>query len=179
MALIPEQKDYRRNDGHQSLGAVMFIACWVVVLGFGFLWFNKWFEQQYNPNQNPTSTTAAGESVVTLDRNRAGHYVTNGQINNQQVTFLLDTGATNLSIPAPVAYRLQLRPQGSVQTKTANGIITVYKTKLDKVQIGDITLGNVRANINPHMEGDEILLGMSFLKRIEFSQRGSQLTLRQ
>jgi aspartyl protease family protein len=45
--------------------------------------------------------------------------------------------------------------------------------------IGDIKLTNVSAHINPSMDFDEILLGMSALKQIEFTQRGDTLILRQ
>ena len=44
---------------------------------------------------------------------------------------------------------------------------------------GDISLQNVRATINPGYKSNQILLGMSFLKHLEFSQRGDTLTLRQ
>jgi aspartyl protease family protein len=40
-------------------------------------------------------------------------------------------------------------------------------------------LQQVRASINPNMQGNEVLLGMSFLKHLEFTQRGDSLTLRQ
>jgi aspartyl protease family protein len=49
---------------------------------------------------------------------------------------------------------------------------------LDEVTLGAITLNDVRASILPSMNGtDKVLLGMSFLKQLEFTQRGGQLTL--
>jgi aspartyl protease family protein len=57
--------------------------------------------------------------------------------------------------------------------------VTVFDTQLDQLSIGDITLKNVNASINPSMDMGEILLGMSALKEIEFTQRGDQLTLKQ
>ena len=50
---------------------------------------------------------------------------------------------------------------------------------LDEVSLGGITLNRVRASINPNMPQGEVLLGMSFLKHVEFSQRGDTLTIRQ
>ena len=47
------------------------------------------------------------------------------------------------------------------------------------MQLGELSVDNVRANINPGMRGNEILLGMSFLKQLEFTQRGDTLTIRQ
>jgi aspartyl protease family protein len=66
-----------------------------------------------------------------------------------------------------------------VEVVTANGTIPVYLTTLDRIQIGKIVLYDVRASINPYMDEDEILLGMSFLRHLEFSQRDDQLILRQ
>jgi aspartyl protease family protein len=60
---------------------------------------------------------------------------------------------------------------------TANGPITVFETRISELSIGDITLFNVRASINPAMPPPQILLGMSALKQIEFVQRGDSLTL--
>jgi aspartyl protease family protein len=62
---------------------------------------------------------------------------------------------------------------------TANGSITVYPTKLQQLSIGNIYLYDVSAHINPSMQSDQILLGMSALKRVEFSQIGKQLILRE
>ena len=63
--------------------------------------------------------------------------------------------------------------------QTANGRTLVFATRLNEVSIGGITLRNVRATINPGYKSDDILLGMSFLKHLEFTQRGDQLTIRQ
>jgi len=63
--------------------------------------------------------------------------------------------------------------------QTANGMVTVYKTEIEQLSIGNIFLYNVAAHINPAMKSDAILLGMSALKKVEFSQKGKLLTLRE
>jgi aspartyl protease family protein len=65
------------------------------------------------------------------------------------------------------------------QAITANGTVDVYSTMIDRLQIGSITLFQVRASINMGMEQDQILLGMSALKNIEFTHRDGTLTLKQ
>ena len=62
---------------------------------------------------------------------------------------------------------------------TANGTVTVYATTLDEINIGEIKLRDIKADINPHMDGDEILLGMSFLKHLSVIHQGDELTIRQ
>jgi len=119
------------------------------------------------------------QHTVILKRNRYGHYVTQGEINNHSVTFLLDTGASDISIPDKIARELNLNYGQEQRYQTANGIIIGNLTTLRSVSIGNIKLQNVRASINPKMDNDEILLGMSFLKYIEFTQHGDTLILRQ
>jgi aspartyl protease family protein len=164
----------------QRLGKGMIIVAWLVVLGLLTLFFNHWQDRQYNPNQQYESrVTSAGVREITLLRNRYGHYVANGQINGRDVVFMLDTGATTVSVPETVARRLELEGGAPYRVSTANGTITVYATRLDRLELGDIILNNVRADINPYMDSDDILLGMNVLKNLELIQRGERLTLRQ
>ena len=168
------------NDSEQRLGKGMIYAAWLLVLGLLFLFFNHFLGRQYNPNQKPISECGQdGYCEVTLQQNRGGHYVASGMINGQPVNFLLDTGATIVSIPENVARSLNLKRGTPILANTANGTITTYSTELDRVALGDIELYQVSASINPYMSSDEILLGMSFLKHLEFTQRGDILILRQ
>ncbi len=162
------------------MGIWMVIAMWAIVLWLFTMFFNKWSEHEYNPNQKLANiVTTDGVREIVLERNRWGHYVTAGFINNKPVTFMLDTGATDIAIPLSVAEELQLRRGPAVYFQTANGTAMGYATILDSVAIGHIELHNVRASINPNVRDMEILLGMTFLKHLEFTQRGDTLTLRQ
>ena len=62
------------------------------------------------------------------------------------------------------------------QTRTANGVARVYRIKLDTVKLGDITLNNVDALVH-ETEMPFVLLGMSFLNRVEMKREGTDLTL--
>ena len=157
----------------------MIYVAWLLALGLLTWIFSGWLDTQRNPNRQVRSVVENGMYAVSLERNRYGHYHANGLINGREVEFLLDTGATTVSVPATVAQRLDLKQGPPVLSTTANGTITTYLTRLASVSVGDITLHDVSANINPHMEGDEVLLGMSFLKHLEFTQRGNTLILKQ
>jgi aspartyl protease family protein len=166
------------NSGR--IGAIMTVLAWILVMGLLGAFFSGWLEKLNNPNQQVRAELRAdGVREVVLQQNRAGHYVASGAINGHPVTFLLDTGATSVSVPADVARDLGLRRGAPLRARTANGTITTYATRLDEVQLGNITLENIRADINPRMHGQEVLLGMSFLRRLEFTQRGRELTIRQ
>ena len=155
----------------------MFLIAWIIIFAVLYVLFSDQIERQINPNRSPHSQLIGGEEAqIILKRNRYGHYVSDGSINGASVTFLLDTGATNISIPASIARRLRLKRGAPVNVNTANGVITVYRTRLNSVSIGDLLLTDLKANINPHMDGD-ILLGMSFLKNIRFEQNANELTL--
>lgn len=151
---------------------------WLSFFGLLVFLFNEYLEDQYNPNREvETSTNFSGKSQVILQQNRAGHYLANGTINQQAVTFLLDTGATQVSVPAHLAERLYLDRGRAGIANTANGQVTVYQTEIAELTIGNIQLYNVSASINPGMKSDEILLGMSVLKQVQFRQTGKQLIL--
>jgi len=141
--------------------------------------FDGALEKQINPNQNVETYRTGNDSVVVLQQNRAGHYVANGLINQRPVTFLLDTGATQVAIPGRMAESLGLSSGARIQVQTANGIATAYQTEIDELMLGEIRLLDVRATIVPDYQSEHILLGMSALRALEFNQRDGQLTIRQ
>lgn len=168
----------RHNPGRRT-GTGMLAACMVLGLLMLTWFFDGMLERQTNPNQRAnTQLLSDGVLELQLQRNRQGHYVLAGTINGAPATLLLDTGATDVVIPASLAAQAGL-PQGqAMQAMTANGLVTVYNTRIPELQIGDIRLYDVRASINPAMHGNMVLLGMSALRHIEFTQRGDTLTLR-
>lgn len=157
----------------------MIVAAWILGLVMLTWFFGRYLDRQHNPNQDLLQNSPSGSPAVVLKRNRNGHYVASGSINGHPVTFMLDTGATMVSIPGQLADELSLDKGPMLTVTTANGNIPVYSTVLHEVQLGGFVLNNVRASINPYMKDNDILLGMSFLKQLDFSQEGDTLTLRQ
>ncbi|WP_232465139.1 retropepsin-like aspartic protease family protein [Oleiphilus messinensis] len=165
----------------KSIGKSMAIIAWIVGMVLLTQLFGLWEKNQINPNRDPVSSThATGTTTVSLKRNRYGHYLTAGAINNTHTTFLLDTGATQVVVPESLAESLKLPRQGYTTVQTANGQVQAIQTTIATLSIGDIRLYNVRAIINPAMnKNDETLLGMSVLKQLDFHQEGQYLTLTQ
>lgn len=162
------------------MGQGMLVASFALGLAALTYVFDGWLAGEANPNRNPNSYQLEnGIREVQLERNRQGHYVASGTINDVPVTFLLDTGATDVAISADIAERAGLQAGLAQQAFTANGAVRTYSTVVDTLQIGNIALQDVRASITPSMSGEIILLGMSALQHVEFSQRGNILTLRQ
>jgi len=161
-----------------TIGRGMVIAAWVILLVLLTVFFNDRLDKQNNPNRQLATVTTDGIPEVRLQRNRHGHYVATGLINGQAVEFMLDTGATDVSVPASIAGKLGLERGRAMTYQTANGTITAWQTTLDTIQLGPLRLGSVRASINPNDNSGAVLLGMSFLRHLDFSQQGNTLTLK-
>jgi len=158
----------------------MIVLAWLLLLVMLTFTFHHYLEQRENPNREPVSRIdQQGLREVVLKRNPSGHYVAGGKINGHPVTFLLDTGATDVAVSEHLANRLNLSKGTPRVSRTANGNVRSWNTLLDEVTLGSIRIKGVRASILPTMAAGEVLLGMSFLKQLELLQRGNQLTLRQ
>lgn len=119
----------------------------------------------------------SGKIVMTADGQ--GHFYTTGTINGTSVRFIVDTGATMISLGMNDARRVGVdfnRGEKSM-SNTANGQAVVSKVQLATVRIGDVTLHNVDALIH-QTDMPVALLGMSFLNRMEMLRDGSTMTLK-
>ena len=161
---------------HRRSGAIMLATAWLLIM-IGLYWFfNGWNAHQINPNTARVLDQQRGE--LTLARNRAGHYVADGEINGRHVTFLLDTGATWVALSSRLGRELGLKHGAAVMLQTANGTAVGYQTRLDSIHLGPIEMRDVGALVTDGMDAETVLLGMNFLQRLELTQRGDQLTLR-
>ncbi|MNP69310.1 hypothetical protein D3C76_1653890 [compost metagenome] len=91
---------------------------------------------------------------------------------------LLDTGATRVTIPSQVASRLGLVATGRSRVNTAAGQIQVETGRIESLAMGPLTLYDLSVFINPAADGEEILVGMNALGRLELRQKDRQLLLR-
>ncbi|NOQ68736.1 MAG: TIGR02281 family clan AA aspartic protease [Gammaproteobacteria bacterium] len=172
-------KNTNQRDFISRAGLTMTVAAWLIFLAILFGLFEYLISQRNNPNQNIVSTINGHQKEIVLQRNAYGHYVASGTINGYEVIFLLDTGATDVAIPEPVANKIGLLKGHEFFVKTANGNTKAYRSHLNSVAIGDIKRYDLNATILTNMTGDEVLLGMSFLKHFEIIQKGRSLTIRQ
>ena len=170
------------NTNDEQIGTiakVMVFGMWIGLLALLTLFFYNWQQNEMNPNKSVYSkVNRQGDIEITLEANRQGQYVSKGFINGTPVTFLLDTGANDVSIPAHIAKEIGLKRGRKIRFETANGLAFGYKTRLEKVALGEIELKNISASINPNVTFDEILLGMSFLRHLELLQKNNSITLR-
>jgi aspartyl protease family protein len=132
--------------------------------------------QDYSAIQK--SSTSQGS--VEISANASNQFITNGMINGNVVVFLVDTGANTVSMNRKDAQRLgidyrRLGKEG--MSGTANGSVKNWKILLDKVKVGAITVTSVQASVRDTEDSMPILLGMSFLGRVNMAHEGSRLKL--
>ena len=116
---------------------------------------------------------------VTLIADNQGHFVATGAINGITVRFLVDTGASLISMSSTEAKRLGINYTAGqrAMTSTANGMVQTYRVKLDEVRLGDVTLNNVDGMVHVGDSLPIVLLGMSFLNRMEMKRDGEKMIL--
>ena len=115
--------------------------------------------------------------VLTPDRN--GHFVASGSINGAAVRFLVDTGATMVAMNVEEARRAGVNYLAGERgySQTANGMTAIYRVKLAQVSLGDITLRDIDGVVHENSALPIVLLGMSFLGKLEMRRTGESLTL--
>lgn len=118
--------------------------------------------------------------MLVLQADGRGHYSTELGINGRRTIAVLDTGASGVAMSRNEADRLGIayRDARRITTRTAAGDSSAYVVNLDSVQAGSITLRNVEALITVLPDSPAVvLLGMSFLSRVEMVKDGNRLTL--
>lgn len=128
--------------------------------------------------QHYSTGALAERQSVTLAADTRGHFITEGAVNGRAVRFVIDTGATVVALPASDALRLGLDyRKGTVAlTRTAGGVVPVYRVRLDSVRLGTIEI-NAVDGVVIEQGLDIALLGMSFLSRVEMKNEGQLMTL--
>lgn len=159
--------------------AVAVLAGWIATLLTTTYIAERWLDRQANPNVAvETRIDETGQRNVHLQPNRNGHYVVTVRINGHPVEAMVDTGATDISIPGRVAEKLDLDRGPEIRYQTAGGPVESHLTHLDSVSVGELEVQDVRGSVNPRLDGEKVLLGMSFLRHVDFTQTGGQLILR-
>lgn len=121
---------------------------------------------------------ARSGSEIVLMASSGGHFNTVGQINGKAVSFMVDTGATKVSMGQTEAERLGVDYKAGTRglAETANGRVPVYAVTLNSVRVGDVEVANVEALVLP-ANMPHILLGNSFLTRFSMKRENEVMRL--
>jgi aspartyl protease family protein len=121
---------------------------------------------------------STGGSSIVLTAGLGGHFTSGGSINGRSVQFMVDTGATTVSLSQAEAERIGLdyRNGTRVMLSTANGGVPGYQVSLTSVRVGDVEVANVAAVVVP-ASMPYVLLGNSFLARFQMKRENDVLLL--
>ncbi len=132
-----------------------------------------------SPGRLGEANAASGNGrKIVLSSGPGGHFTTSGSINGQSTQFLVDTGATAISISQSEAERMGIKYSNGrrVMTQTANGTVPAHVLTLDSVRIGEVEVRQVEAIVVPG-QMSHVLLGNSFLTRFQMKRDNDVLTL--
>lgn len=123
----------------------------------------------------------AEQTEVRIASGLGGHHLTPGRINGMPVEFMVDTGATSIAMNYLEAQRLGIdyRAGEEIQVGTANGVAKAYRVTLARVSVGAIELTQVQANVSTTTSPTIILLGNSFLSRLNIAVEDGVLVLKE
>jgi aspartyl protease family protein len=184
-----QERDYYWNNNRPSkrkkpdnplkhlLLPTFIIALLCLAAGWRFFDF-KLSKTPFIPSKPDTlpRQTVTSQDIIVLNKDQQGHFRGTARVNGTLVPFLIDTGATKTVIPKGYARKANLLFGQRITSSTAGGKVTSRMTNIPHLQIGNITLKNIPANINNHL--NEALIGMNTLKYFEMTQKGNTLTLK-
>ncbi len=126
------------------------------------------------------SYDAPPKGEVRIARGVGNHYFTPGRINNRPVSFLVDTGATGVVLNSMIAKKLRIDYKKGVPTRmqTASGVEVAYRVMLKSVSVGTVKVNNVEALVNDGAFPSDILLGNTYLSRVDMNIDDGVLVLK-
>ena len=162
--------------------AIWLALIFALVLGYGYRHEATAVGNRLIAELVPSRGAVLDGGEVVFRQRRGGHFVIDAEVNEVPVRFLVDTGASDVTLTPHDAGRLGFdlqRLSFNRTYRTANGTVQGAPVRLGSVAIGPISLQNVRASVNA-ADMDLSLLGMSFLSRLSsYEVAKGTLTLRQ
>lgn len=129
----------------------------------------------------PEADAGGGNGTHVITADGRGQFHTTGTVNGRSISFLVDTGASMVTLPKSVARQAGVDLRNATQTRisTANGVAPAQRVTLNSVRLGGIRANLVEALVVDDQSLPIALLGMSFLNRTDMNRQGDALTLKQ
>lgn len=163
---------------HQTarFGALAIAAVWLAVAAVLYLVFDR-IEQNRQASLKPYALSS-GELVIP--RQRDGHFHVEGEVNRQPVSFLVDTGASHVSVSQVLASQAGLPTGQTITLQTANGQRPGQLVRGVPVRAGHLVLNDASVTVGlSGLKPDQALLGQAFLKHFDVEIRRDDMVLRQ
>lgn len=150
---------------------IFYVVVWLGIIAATWLLGNSL------SNRPAVLSADASGAILAIPRNTDGHYYIDGSINGHPVLFLVDTGASYVSVGGELASRIGLPRGVPANFGTAAGHSAGELVKGQTVSIGALTITKLSVGVNPSA-GNMALLGQNFLKHVVLTQAGSKMELR-
>ena len=147
-----------------------YAAFWLLVGAVGYLGFDVFVSPK-------VAVATDGSGIVVIERSHDQHFYVEGAINGHPVTFMVDTGATLVSVNEELARKIGLSPGVPTLFDTAGGRVAGRVVPEATVQIGSIRAEGIRVGINNGGPA-AALLGQNFLNKVDLQQSPQRMTVR-
>ncbi len=139
---------------------------------------NAW---EQKPKASPTAADTGEESATAaatslkLSQHASGHYLTDGTIDGKSLNFVVDTGASFVSLPEEVAHGANIYCDNKINMATANGNVDACTAKIKELKFGPYVIKNIAAVIVPNLK--QPLLGMNVLQLFSIAQGKGEMQI--
>ncbi len=160
----------RRTRAFARTGTLGILAFWLVVMGALYLAMQHW--------QRPAASQVQADGALVIPRHRDGHFRVSGSINGQPVNFLVDTGASLVSVTDALARKAGLSGGERTTFRTANGTREGWVTTAESVAVRSLVVSGLR--VGTGYTGDEdgdALLGQNFLRHFDVEIKSDRMVL--
>ena len=158
------------------LGAFAIAAVWLALAGVLYLVFDR-IEQNRQASLKPYALSS-GDLVIP--RQRDGHFHVEGEVNRQPVRFLVDTGASHVSVSQALAEQAGLPAGQTITLHTANGPRSGQLVRSVPVRAGHLVLNDASVTVGVSgLSPEQALLGQTFLKHFDVEINRDEMVLRQ
>ena len=165
------QKFFIKMIRRFPLGHIVALTIWIIISTVIYLYFDA--------RQKPTIAVASADLVsgqIIIPRSIDGHYYVRGAINGHPVDFMVDTGASIVSISHDIALSTDLPGGIPANILTANGTVMGRIVSGQTIEAGGIVVEGL--NIGIGVGGNIALLGQNFLRKVDVLQSGDKMVLR-
>lgn len=153
-------------------GHLLWTAVWLGVLFGGYL-----LADRLTAPPPVVRAVAPGKEAIAVPVALDGHYYIDGAINGTPVRFMVDTGASYVSVGPLFAREAGLRDGIPGYFNTANGMTEGLVVKNQTVRADAFEVSGLSIAVMPAHMG-EALLGQNFLRHFEVIQSAGTLRLR-
>jgi clan AA aspartic protease (TIGR02281 family) len=134
---------------------------------------SSWASKSGGVVEETVDGSSSGPYVI--GQGRGGHYFIDGSVNDQFLNFVIDTGASMVTLPIGIATSAGIKCQERAAMKTGNGLSQVCTATIAKLTFGHFVIRNVSALLAPNL--DQPLLGMNVLRQFRVEQDEGQMRL--